>query len=280
MDISNPMITFALAEDGRMVHVEDVPTGIDCRCVCPGCKHRLIAKNAGREKAHHFAHETGSHAEKCAETALHQAAKQVVQDYKWLAAPEDSTHQQPTGNMHFSKVILEHRMTSVLGEVIVDCFAIAEGEPIAIEIAVHHKVDEIKTDKLKHLSIRTLEIDLKDMVSLPWTWSDLEEAVLMDVNRRYWVEQEAEPSVPTPQITAPAWQPLTFTICGASVWVDKLPYNYKVKHRFNEDVRKVVEPICRGRGHWEGRYRNWIIFEQFIQQVVSELQACQQQSSK
>lgn len=46
-----------------------------------------------------------------------------------------------------------------------------------------------------------------------------------------------------------------------------------VYHRPAEQVRALVEPICRNRGHWNSEYNNWIVFRQFRAAVVSELEA-------
>jgi hypothetical protein len=47
-------IPFALS-DGNYVGVDDVPRGLACGCVCPGCKHPLVARH-GDVLEHHFAH--------------------------------------------------------------------------------------------------------------------------------------------------------------------------------------------------------------------------------
>ena len=67
------------ADTGRMVHVEDVPTGKLCGCICPGCRKMLIAKNTGRVKAHHFAHSPDDAKGTC-ESFLHGAAKRLLYD--------------------------------------------------------------------------------------------------------------------------------------------------------------------------------------------------------
>ena len=48
---------FSWAQDasGRMVHVDSVPRGIQCGCICPYCKEPLVAKH-GDIKEHHFVH--------------------------------------------------------------------------------------------------------------------------------------------------------------------------------------------------------------------------------
>ena len=69
--------------DGRLVHVEDVQTGLASGCVCPGCGARLVAKNAGEIREHHFSHSTGS--ESCGEGWLHATAKLLLAERFRLA---------------------------------------------------------------------------------------------------------------------------------------------------------------------------------------------------
>ena len=85
--IIHAAMTFALLPHGRTAHIDDVPNGARCGCVCPQCKQALIAKNGGQERAHHFAHEGGADCEGGTETSLHLAAKQIVADQKRLALP-------------------------------------------------------------------------------------------------------------------------------------------------------------------------------------------------
>lgn len=62
------------------------------------------------------------------------------------------------------------------------------------------------------------------------------------------------------------------TIDGVPVFVRDLPSgDIKVWHPYNEHVRQIVEPICRGRGLWHPRYNNWVVFAQFKDLALAEL---------
>ena len=74
------MLTYAITNDGRFVNVDDVKTGQDCGCICPGCKEPLVAKNKGMVRVHHFAHESGTECELAYESMLHLLAKERVQN--------------------------------------------------------------------------------------------------------------------------------------------------------------------------------------------------------
>lgn len=61
-------------------------------------------------------------------------------------------------------------------------------------------------------------------------------------------------------------------IGGVPIFVADLPSgDMKVWHPYNERIRQIVEPICRGRGRWNSYYRNWIVFAPFKPVVMSEL---------
>ena len=74
------MLTYAITNDGRFVNVDDVKTGQDCGCICPGCKEPLVAKNKGMVRVHHFAHQSGTECELANESMLHLLAKERVQN--------------------------------------------------------------------------------------------------------------------------------------------------------------------------------------------------------
>lgn len=62
------------------------------------------------------------------------------------------------------------------------------------------------------------------------------------------------------------------TIGGVPVFVCDLPSgDMKVWHPYNEHVRHIVEPICRGRGRWHPHYKNWVVFAQFKDLALVEL---------
>lgn len=65
---------------------------------------------------------------------------------------------------------------------------------------------------------------------------------------------------------------IILTIGGVPVFVRDLPSgDMKVWHPYNESARAIVEPICRGLGHWHPRFKNWIVFAQFKDQALTEL---------
>jgi len=57
-----PMVYGLDARTGELRHVDQVPNGGACGCVCPdpSCGQKLIARNNGKIKMHHFAHTAGT----------------------------------------------------------------------------------------------------------------------------------------------------------------------------------------------------------------------------
>ena len=56
---SKKLLTYALNKLGDIVFVDNVAKGLDCECICPCCEAKLMAKNGGTKRIHHFAHASG-----------------------------------------------------------------------------------------------------------------------------------------------------------------------------------------------------------------------------
>lgn len=270
-------MTFALAADGRKVHIDEVTNGLACECVCLKCGGKLVGRH-GDVRQHHFSHYLATDGLGCTETALHLAAKHIIQQEKRLTLPQQLAGMgMPLGaEVRFGSVTLEHRLGC--GEEGTEIVADAYGHgPIdmVVEIAVHHRVDHDKAEKIRRLGLPAVEIVLTNAVSSLWDWETLRHAVVADPLRRRWINlPEPEPVTVQKPLTAsapPIWE---FNIRGARVVARKLPFgNFAVWHPFDPDVREVVEGACRGRGKWQSKYRNWVVFDRFWPEVFVTLLA-------
>lgn len=80
----------AEATDGRLVDIDNVPSGLACNCTCPGCGRAMVAKK-GDVQAHHFAHHAQQDGQSCVsagETALHKFAKRILDERLEIVLPE------------------------------------------------------------------------------------------------------------------------------------------------------------------------------------------------
>lgn len=74
------LLTYAFDSTDNFVHIDEVSNGLACDCYCPSCRERLVARNGGVKRIHHFAHASGVDCESAYETMLHQLAKLRVQE--------------------------------------------------------------------------------------------------------------------------------------------------------------------------------------------------------
>lgn len=175
---------------GVLVDVSQVESGLACGCVCPSCGSSLIARK-GRIKVHHFGHHSGAECPTALETALHLAAKQVLDEQKKIAVPPvevkfDSYRSHlllfPARQVELDQVRLEART----GNVVPDVLALTSGRQLFIEIRVTHRVDEDKHEKIRQLGISAVEIDLSTHVR-HFSLAGLAESLVRETAHKQWL---------------------------------------------------------------------------------------------
>lgn len=185
--------------DGRMYAPREVPLGQLCGCICPACEGELISRHElnGR-KIPHFSHAAGADCAKGLETAVHLAAKQLIDQEKRLFLPKVEALLEKTNalgavhrrNRTFSAAGLASltnvRSEAYLGSFRPDVLATPVGlSEICVEIAVTHYVDDNKLTRVRQAGIPLMEIDLAGYRS--FTWDSLREALLTDRAPRKWL---------------------------------------------------------------------------------------------
>lgn len=80
-------IPFGIDSDGVVVDAYSVERGLACHCICPGCKHPLMAKQ-GDIRVHHFSHVGDRSCTNGQLMALTMAAKQVLTHEQRMALPD------------------------------------------------------------------------------------------------------------------------------------------------------------------------------------------------
>ncbi len=202
------LLQWAEAPDGTLVHIDSVPNGLLCECVCPKCKCRLEARNNGEIKAHHFAHYTefkahhsgvsGSTFSYCGvndETIIHRAAKQILQESigKTLMLPAvlfetylpSSIIVNEARHVTIESVEIEKAYEDVIPDAIIHT---TSGEQIFFEVFVSHRVDHEKLEKLNRIGVPCIEVDLRDYSASSNAFLvQLEKALLTDTEDKDWV---------------------------------------------------------------------------------------------
>ena len=163
---TNRLIKYAINTENRLMFIDDVPNGLECNCICPGCKEKLIAKNNGKIRDHHFAHSNNNECVSGYQTMIHLLAKAIIMNKRIIPgfAPNNKF-------LEASEIACEVRLEEY--NIIPDLLAFAPVPinyqyigfvqkliPFIIEIYVTHKVDEEKTNIIKKSGIPAIEINL------------------------------------------------------------------------------------------------------------------------
>jgi len=185
-----PKLTFGLRAN-ELIHISEVEKGLSCECICPACSAKLVAKK-GNIKKQHFAHDKGDSCKYAVETALHLAAKKILEVEKklWLPKvllkfPLDRENWKISDSilLTFDEVLLEEKCKNVVPDIIV----IHKGRKLFIEIKVTHGIDDVKLSRLFDLDISVLEIDLSNE-NRDFTWDYLKKKIINDIDNKIWIQ--------------------------------------------------------------------------------------------
>jgi hypothetical protein len=190
------MLTYGLKRgtQNELLHIDKVHNGLGCDCVCPHCKHELIARNRGTKRIPHFAHASGSDCGGGRMTALHMLAQQIIESGKKIMLPDyiGEYYQKETVLTEFDEVTLEQRtkLDDKLSRP--DCIGIKYDKDglthkLLIEIRVTHKVDEQKQRLIRDAGIACIEIDLSDMLYTDYTEESVKQRLLEGKDDRVWI---------------------------------------------------------------------------------------------
>jgi competence protein CoiA len=289
MNSSSLVQSFAVNQEGKVVSVDEVSRGLECRCNCSICGAPLMAKQ-GEQRIWHFAHATGNDCEGSAETALHLAAKQVLQQSMGLEIPEiivEGTAQLADGRrasaqevipeswLDFETVLLEQELAPIRPDVIGQ----SGSNKFIIEIAVTHFVDEHKRALLEALGFPAIEVQLDPSLRESWTWDALEEIVVHGTEFKSWISlpdlseltalanarayEMASAQTPFNQTqTTENSKPskIRFTIQGMIVDVNELNFGVTVWSPYHPEVNEIIKNIVKPLGgRWQPKYRNWLL---------------------
>ncbi|CAO3358000.1 antitoxin Xre/MbcA/ParS toxin-binding domain-containing protein [Azospirillum melinis] len=180
-------LAYGEARDGRILHVTEVPSGLACGCVCPGCKGVLVA-HKGEERAHHFVHHAPSSCTGAYESALHKLAKQLISERGLITTPaivarhgDEERALRAETVFRPDSVVLEKGMDGIRPDVI----ARKGDRALLVEIAVTHFCGPEKIALIQGRQLAAIEIDLRT-VPHDAPKDVLEDAILFSAPR-YWL---------------------------------------------------------------------------------------------
>ena len=160
-------------KDGKMYEPRQVPLGKACDCICPSCESPLIAKHALKGLViPHFSHQVDANCVYGRESAIHLAAKQLIEEHHKLYLPDHTVRIYVVDKMgvehrlqrtlvsaglkEFSSVRLEQNISDFRPDLIATT---VNGNNLLIEIAVTSFVDELKQKKIESYGTAAIQID-------------------------------------------------------------------------------------------------------------------------
>lgn len=176
---------FSWAEnaEGKMVHVDDVPRGLECGCTCPHCHEQLLARH-GKVNTHGFAHHSetrGANLKICYMVIMYKLAEQIIQTKKRIHTP---SYYSIYGDqdIEFVDVKIDSRYERYDKQP--DVIATTQdGKQYLIEFVFKYKAYHKKAIDYKNLTC--LEIDLSNQ-----TLEKLESFLLASSEDRKWLNNE------------------------------------------------------------------------------------------
>ncbi|WP_394885022.1 competence protein CoiA family protein [Clostridium butyricum] len=183
---------FLLAErNNKIIHIDEIApaeNGLKCNCLCPICKEPLKANTLGKIKRKHFSHNINSNCINHLETVIHKFAKQILEDNKRIVIPKLTYNNEilvREQNIDFEIVELEKYLPEYSFKP--DIIATKKRSKLIIEIAVTHKIDNVKLQKIKSSNISTIEIYLDPKGMLDKNLNEITEIILNDTANKRWI---------------------------------------------------------------------------------------------
>ncbi len=285
-------MSIAVNEQKQIVNVKQVERGLACMCFCFECGEPVVARK-GEKNEHHFSHL--SNKESCtihAESILHKFAKQVIMEEKYLtlpALPDDEHNEEKT--WQFDHLIAEQ----AIGSIRPDLVATIDDEIMFIEVAVTSFIDADKTAFIRQLGIKTIEIDLREIIKqnmeLPST--EAKDYILDCVSNKQWIFPKPSTTTASTLSVEPTDNCQKTTEEDSNESFDKgySTYRFTIKHSwvdvrvfnsgmvsvkcvtYNHDAIEILKQWRNeGGGKYNQKYKSWNYFKPFSDTVLKRLQ--------
>lgn len=294
------LMNIAVNELDQLVNIKQVEKGLACHCFCFECNEPVVARK-GEKNEHHFAH--SSNKESCnisPESILHKFAKQVIMEEQSIVLPPlPNNDEMNAKTWQFDHLVEEQ----AIGPIRPDLVASIDNDMLLIEVAVTSFVDKEKLDFIKQLSFKTVEIDLRELLSqsIDIPSEEARQFILEQVHNKKWLypetlepktlsldwlstlnvscinseqvdsDQDAQQSIPEKNYVK-----YRFTI--NKVWVDTWVFNdggISVKAvNFNPEIAALLKQWSReGGGRYTPKFKAWKYFNPFAHTVLQRLKA-------
>ncbi|HJU45266.1 MAG TPA: competence protein CoiA family protein, partial [Chitinophagaceae bacterium] len=159
MEISLP---YGLQND-HLVTIDEVLSGLDCRCECPACHEKLIARK-GPFTVHHFAHQTNLDCNKGVEASLHRLCREIIAKEKRLTVPALLFGQAqqyeifPETEIAVDAVRLQYMGDELVPDIVVE----SKGHTLLVEITANQRVSPEKRQLLISRNMAAIEINITE----------------------------------------------------------------------------------------------------------------------
>jgi hypothetical protein len=288
-------MSIAVNDQKQIVNIKQVERGLACMCFCFECGEPVVARK-GEKNEHHFSHLNNK--ESCnihPESILHKFAKQVIMEERSLtlpSLPDDTNHEEKT--WQFDNLIEEQSIGSIRPDIV----ATVDKEMMFIEVAVTSFIDTDKLALIKNLGIKTIEIDLREILSeaIEIPSKEAKDYILNHVHNKQWIFPEPKHLIATiaPEDSTESiydcqknteesstesfdkgYNSYRFTIQHA--WVDVMVFNSGMVSvrcvNYNHGVIELLKQWRNeGGGKYNKTYKSWNYFKPFSQIIFKRLQ--------
>ncbi len=205
LEIDHKYNLFYGLQDGELRHISEVANGLKCNCLCPACNEKLVARNGGQKRIHHFAHYISAECKYGVQTSIHIAAKQILDKIGKIRIPpvsvfinteieRDDYEFVSHGKFYkisderyitIDNVVLEKKLHRYIPDVVI----ISGSKRLIVEIAVTHFVGRQKLEHIKASKVSAIEIDLSKIEN-DFNLADLETLIIENIEQKEWLHNE------------------------------------------------------------------------------------------
>ena len=217
-----PEYMYGIREDGSVVSINDITlseVGLLCKCKCPQCRRDLQACSLleSNKKSRYFRHHNegynregidnlyGCTATSANESGLHMMAKELIAETRRIAFPSMNLSVDRLGLQYGDEILAQLPQSIPLRSgFIFECNEVVEiekpypqfrpdvsvsgnGETFLIEIAVTHRVDVDKREKVQKYGLPMLEIDLIEYVESGISRDALRKIITEEIKHKQWI---------------------------------------------------------------------------------------------